>query len=83
MSRREEWRKVLDAEVGRWSAMPHDELVSALHEHQAYESENEAQKHQVQVKVLEITEKYLHVVVAVNDGTPARPLSRSFFCRTN
>ncbi len=63
--------------------MPHDELVSALNDHQAYEVEFDAQKHQVQVKVLEITEKYLHVVVAVNDGTSVRPLSRSFFCRTN
>ena len=84
MSRRDEWRKVLDTEVQRWSAMSHDELVAALSDHQAYEVEFDAKNYQVEVEVLEITEKYLHVVVAVDDGTlqpSVQPLSRSFFCR--
>ncbi len=84
MSRRDEWRKVLDAEVERWSAMSHDELVSALSEHQEYQIDFAAKMYNVEVEVLEITERYLHVVVAVDDGTlPAsiQPLSRSFFCR--
>jgi len=81
MSRRDEWRKVLDAEVGRWSAMSYDQLVTALSEHQAYEVEFDSKKCQVEV---EITEKYLQVLVSVDDGSlPASvlPLSRSFFCR--
>lgn len=84
MSRRDEWRRVLDAEVGRWSAMPHDQLVTALSDHQAYEVELDAKKYQVEVEVLEVAEKYLHIIVAVDDGSlPASvlPLSRSFFCR--
>lgn len=84
MSRRDEWRRVLDAEVGRWSAMPYDQLVTALSDHQAYEVELDAKKYQVEVEVLEVAEKYLHIIVAVDDGSlPASvlPLSRSFFCR--
>jgi hypothetical protein len=84
MSRRDEWRKVLDAEIERWSAKSHDELVSALSDHQAYEVELDSKKYQVEVEVLEITEKYLHVIVSVDDGSlpvSVLPLSRSFFCR--
>jgi hypothetical protein len=84
MSRRDEWRKVLDAEVARWSAKSYDDLISALREHHEYQLDFEEQMYNVEVEVLEITEKYLHVVVAVDDGhLPAsiRPLSRSFFCR--
>jgi len=90
MDRRIEWRKVLDAEIKRWSAMSYDELIAALHEHQEYQVESDTKQYNVQVEVLEITEKYLHVVVAVvaavGDGVlPAsiRPLSRSFFCPTS
>jgi hypothetical protein len=82
MSRRAEWREILDAEVKRWSAMPCDELISALTCPQAYEVEFDAKKYQVDVKVLEVTERYLHIAVAVGDGgLPAgQPLSHSFFC---
>jgi hypothetical protein len=84
MSRRDEWRKILDAEVDRWSAKSHDELISALSDDQAYQVELDSKKYQVEVEVLEITEKYLHIIVSVDDGSlPASvlPLSRSFFCR--
>lgn len=37
LSRRDEWGKVLDVEVGRWSAMPYEDLISALGEHQEYQ----------------------------------------------
>ena len=75
------WQKVLDAEVKRWSALSCEELVSELHEVQAYEVEFESQQYQVEVELLENTEKYLHVMVAVDDGTlPASifPLTLSF-----
>jgi len=36
MNRRDEWRKVLDSEVQRWSAMSCDQLDSALRSLQAY-----------------------------------------------
>jgi len=81
MSRREEWRKVLDSEVQRWSAMSCEQLVSELRDLQAYEVEFESKKYQVEVELLENTGKYLHVAVAVDDGSlPASisPLTHSF-----
>jgi hypothetical protein len=81
MSRPEEWRKVLDSEVKRWSAMSCSQLVSELHDLQTYEIEFDSKKYQVEVELLENTEQYLHVVVAVDDGSlPAsiRPLTHSF-----
>jgi hypothetical protein len=81
MSRREEWRKVLDSEVKRWSAMSCSQLVSELQNLQAYEVEFDSKKYQVEVELLENTEQYLHVIVAVDDGgLPASflPLTHSF-----
>ena len=70
-----EWQKVLDSEVKRWSAMSCGQLVSELHD---------AKQYQVEVELLENTEKYLHVMVAVDDGSlPASisPLTHSFICQ--
>ncbi|HTM50458.1 MAG TPA: hypothetical protein VL285_17310 [Bryobacteraceae bacterium] len=83
MSRRMEWQKVLDSEVKRWSAMSCGQLISELHEGQAYEVEFESKQYQVEVELLENTDKYLHVMVAVDDGSlPASiiPLTHSFIC---
>ena len=84
MSRREEWQKVLDSEVKRWSAMSCGQLVSELHEVQAYEVELDSKQYQVEVELLENSEKYLQVMVAVDDGSlPASisPLTRTFICQ--
>ena len=84
MSRRDEWQKVLDSEVKRWSALSYQQLASELRDHQAYEVENDSQKYQVEVELLENTGEYLHVSVAVDDGSlPASifPLTHSFICR--
>jgi hypothetical protein len=84
MRRRQEWQKVLDAEVQRWSAMPCEQLIAELHDVQAYEVEFEAKQYQVEVELLENTEKYLHVLVAVDDGSlPASnvTLTHSFLCQ--
>jgi hypothetical protein len=81
MSRREEWRKVLDSEVQRWSAMSCEQLVSELRDQQAYEVELDSKKYQVEVELLENTDKYVHVMVAVDDGSlPASisPLTNTF-----
>ena len=83
MSRQNEWQQVLDSEVKRWSAMPCGQLVSELHEVRAYEVEFESKRYQVEVEILENTENYLHVIVAVDDGSlPASvsPLTQSFLC---
>ena len=45
MSRREEWRKVLDSEVKRWSALACEELASQLQDVQTYEVEFEVKRH--------------------------------------
>ena len=84
MSRREEWRKVLDSEVQRWSAMSCDQLVSELPDVRVYEVELGSKHYQVEVDLLENTEKYVHVMVAVDDGSlPASisPLTHSFVCQ--
>jgi hypothetical protein len=84
MSRRKEWQKVLDSEVKRWSAMTCEQVVSELHPVQAYEVEFESNQYQVEVELLENTEEYLHVMVAVDDGSlPASisPLTHSFICQ--
>jgi hypothetical protein len=81
MTRRQEWRKVLDAEVARWSAMSCDQLVAALSDVQAYEVERESKTYQVEVELLENAETYVHVMVAVDDGSlPASmsPLTETF-----
>jgi hypothetical protein len=81
MSRRKEWQKVLDSEVQRWSALSCEELVSRLHDIQCYEVKIDSKTCQVEVELLENTETYLHVMVAVDDGTlPASlaPLTETF-----
>lgn len=81
MSRREEWRKVLDSEVQRWSAMSWSQLVSELRDGlQAYQFEFESKQYNVEVELLENTEQYLHVVVAVDDGS--LPASISPLCHS-
>lgn len=84
MSRRDEWQKILDSEVNRWSAMSCWQLLSELHEAQAYEVELDSKQFQVEVELLENTEEYLNVMVAVDDGSlPASisPLTQTFICQ--
>jgi hypothetical protein len=84
MSRQEVWRTVLDSEVQRWSAMSCEKLVSELRDIQAYEVELNSKKCQVEVELLENTGEYVHVMVAVDDGSlPASisPLTHSFICQ--
>lgn len=70
MSLRDEWQKVpLDSEMKRWSALSRGQLVSELRDQQAYEVEFDSKKYQLEVELLENTEKYLNVVAAVDDGS--------------
>jgi hypothetical protein len=81
MNRRKEWQKVLDSEVQRWSAMSCEQLVSTLRDLQSYEVELDSKTYQVEVELLENTEKYVHVMVGVDDGgLPASlsPLTETF-----
>jgi len=69
MSRREAWRKALQGEVRRWSAMSAENLVAELAKPRAYEIEIETRKYQVEVELVEDTAHYVHVSVAVDDGS--------------
>jgi len=83
MKRFKQWSKVLDLEVQRWSAMPYEELLSALQHPHTYEIETASNKYQVEVEILEQTDQYLHVMVTVDDGSlPASilPSCRTFIC---
>jgi len=78
---REQWQPVLDAEVKRWSEKSCEQLISELRESLDYEIEYAGKQYQVEVELLENTEKYIHVVVSVDDGSlPASiwPLTNSF-----
>lgn len=68
MSRRDEWRPVLAAEVKRRSSMPLDQVIEELRENQAYEVSFGSKKYQVEAEIVENTDSYIHISVAVDDG---------------
>lgn len=58
-----------------------NQLISELADVRAYEVEFESKKYQVEVELLENTDEYVHVMVAVDDGSlPASisPLTHDF-----
>jgi hypothetical protein len=81
MKSREQWRPVLEAETKRWQSKSWRRLLADLAEQQVYEIEFETNQFQVEVQLLENTDKYVHVCVSVDDGSlPASlfPLNSSF-----
>jgi hypothetical protein len=61
--------------------MSYEQLVSELREVQTYEIEVGSKMFQVEVELLENTDEYIHVMVAVDDGSlPASisPLTHTF-----
>jgi DNA relaxase NicK len=83
MTRREQWRRVLDIEVQRWSAMTPEQLASFLNKEQVYEVELDSKRYQVEIEMLQRTEEYFHAMVAVDDGSlPASivPETQTFIC---
>jgi hypothetical protein len=84
MGRREEWRVVLDAETERWSGKSCEQLIDELREVQAYTVEAGSKQYQVEVEILEDTKDYVHIALAVDDGSipwSFHPESRSFIRR--
>jgi hypothetical protein len=69
MNRRQQWRKVLEAEMRRWSALSYDQLISRLSTIEVYEVEHDFKKYQVEIEILEKREDYVHVAVSVDDGS--------------
>lgn len=58
-----------------------EQLIAALADQQVYEVEFASRKYQVEVELLQNTERYIHVMVAVDDGSlPASfwPLTYTF-----
>ena len=85
MSRRDEWNRVLAIELELWNAKPWSQLRADLGDgNVAYEVVVDSKTYQVEVDLLEDTETYLHVSIAVDDGTlPAAivPASESFIVK--
>jgi hypothetical protein len=87
MSSRTDWeakvKPVLNAEVERWSKKSCDELLGELKTVQAYEIKTDAGSFQVEIDLLENTDSYVQVMVAVDDGRlpmAMRPLTGTFIC---
>jgi hypothetical protein len=68
MKQREQWRPVLKAEMKRWSVMSCAQLAIQLADVRTYEVEFKSKKNQVEVQILENTDSYVHVGIAVDDG---------------
>ncbi len=69
MSRRDEWNRVLAIELQRWNTKPWSRLRAELEDgNVAYEVVVDSKTYQVEVDLLEDTQAYLHVSVAVDDG---------------
>ena len=67
----------------RWSARTSEELIEKLRQPQNYEVEFDGKTFQVEVQMLENTERYVHVGLTVDDGVlPSAivPVSDSFIC---
>jgi hypothetical protein len=85
MSRRDEWNRVLAIELERWKAKPWSRLRADVGDgNVTYEVVADSKTYQVEVDILEDTQAYLHVSVAVDDGSlPASivPASTSFIVK--
>ena len=86
MNRRERWKAVLAQEVARWSALTADELSAQSGGDcwDCYIVEMSGEEYQVEVELLEDTADYVHVLVAVDDGTlpdSIKPECESFIRR--
>jgi len=81
MSSREEWKPALDAQIKHWSALSCDELISQPADIQTHDVDFDSKKYQVEVQLLENTQEYAQVCVAVDDGSfwgACHPLSTCF-----
>ncbi len=68
MKYHDEWKPVLEQELNRWSIKSAAELAARLKEERTYEVNSRSKLYQVEVVLLENTEAYVHVGIAVDDG---------------
>lgn len=83
MTRREEWKAILDTEVKRWSSMSCEEVLSELHSRNVYEQTDGSNRYQVKAELLVSATDYIQVGIRVNDcSIPAsfHPASQIFIC---
>jgi hypothetical protein len=76
----------LKRELEEWSKKPYSTLIAELHDEVVYERGDGANLCQVEVLLLESTPDYVHVSVAVDDGSFKRfisPLSTSFLVHSD
>lgn len=81
---REQMREVLDNQMRLWSAKTSGQLITDLKETQNYQVNENSITYQVEVDLLENTEEYVHVGIAIDDGhllSSIFPLSASFIVR--
>ena len=69
MTRREEWRSVLESEVGRLSTLSYEALMHVLPDLECYTIERGSKIYQVEVQILEKTNEHVQVLVSVDDGS--------------
>jgi hypothetical protein len=67
-TRRETMQRALNVQTERWSAMSADQLIAELRDEQNYIIKGESSVYQFEVQLLENTDTYVHVSVAVDDG---------------
>jgi hypothetical protein len=87
VSRSEESKRALEAEVARWSVVSSKQLVEELSEgEKEYQIEFNAKQFQVEVQLVENTPDYIHVVVSIDDGSllsSLLPATRGFVKKKN
>jgi hypothetical protein len=82
----DELKHCLDREVDIWCRKDYCTLLKELKDDVAYQSSDVSSKYQVEVQLLESKPEYIHVMVAVDDGTIFRsfkPLSWSFIVHSD
>jgi hypothetical protein len=85
MADRKKLREVLEGEVALWSKKTYQQVIAELTlDLEAYQVKVDSVEYNVEVQLLENTESYIHVSVAVDDGSlPSAmfPVSDSFILK--
>jgi hypothetical protein len=79
-----DWSEILSEETVCWSSKSYDQLMRELREPRAYEVRRGEATFQVEVEILDKSDRFVQVSVAVDDGVLPRamfPVSRNFRVR--
>ncbi len=79
MTRRNTWNLVLALELEQWEAKPWPQLLHDLVDGNiAYEVTHDSKTYQVEADLVEDTPDFVHVCVAVDDGSLPESISPAF-----